>query len=116
VANPTEHRFLIPEHYSLADHFGQAWRMIPGDRRRHRVRLRFAPEVADTVTEAIWHRTQQEQPHDDGGVTLSFEIDGLDEIVFWVLGYGPHCIVEEPSELRDRVVELVYATAQGYKE
>jgi len=111
---PTEQHFELPEDFSLDEYFGQAWRMIPGDRRRHRIRLRFDAAMADTVAGAVWHRTQQEELDDDGGVTLSFEIDGLDEIVWWILGYGPHCVVEEPTELRDRVAELADATARRY--
>jgi predicted DNA-binding transcriptional regulator YafY len=112
----TRQRFDVPEDFSLTQHFGQAWRMIPGDRRGHRVVLRFNPEVADTVSETVWHPTQQEQLHDDGSVSLRFEIDGLDEITWWVLGYGPHCAVQEPAELRQKVAELPQATARRYIE
>ncbi|MEM8739716.1 MAG: WYL domain-containing protein [Planctomycetota bacterium] len=113
---PTDQTFNAASGFSLDAYFGQAWRMIPGDRRRHRVRLRFAPAVAETVSETLWHRTQAAEHHDDGGVTLRFEIDGLNEIVWWILGYGPHCVVEEPAELRELVATISEATTRLYTE
>jgi hypothetical protein len=41
-------------------------------------------------------------------------VDGLDEIVWWVLGYGPGATVIEPPELIERVRELAHATAERY--
>lgn len=34
------------------------------------------------------------------------KVDGLDEIVWWILSMGPHCVVNKPPELADRVGEL----------
>jgi predicted DNA-binding transcriptional regulator YafY len=33
-------------------------------------------------------------------------VDGLDEIVWWVLGYGPEVEVLRPPELRRRLADL----------
>jgi proteasome accessory factor B len=107
ACQPTGRTFTRPADFSLADFFGQAWRMIPGDRTRYDVSLRFSPVMAETVDATHWHPTQQTDWHDDGSLTVRFTIDGLDEIVWWILGYGPHCVVEEPAALRERVVNLL---------
>ena len=39
---------------------------------------------------------------------------GLDEIVWWVLGMGPSCVVKRPKELATRVKELAEQVAQRY--
>ena len=113
-ARLTDNTFTLPDSFSLDEYLGQAWRMIPGDRRRHRVQLAFSPEFAETVADTVWHRTQREEPRADGGLTLHFEIDGLDEITWWILGYGPHCTVLAPPELATHVAHLAQATAQRY--
>jgi predicted DNA-binding transcriptional regulator YafY len=53
---------------------------------------------------------------DERGVTrMRFTVDGLDEIVWWVLGMGPGCRVVQPQILADRVKELALATAGQYE-
>lgn len=42
-------------------------------------------------------------------------VDGLEEIVWWVLGYGPGATVLEPPEFIERVRELLTATAKKYE-
>ena len=113
-AELSDDAFEVPEGFSARSYFGRAWRMIPGPE-RHEVRLRFEPAFAETAADTRWHPTQEEAWLDDGSVMLSFEVDGLDEIEWWVLGYGPGCVVEAPRELAERVADLAKATAERYK-
>lgn len=112
-AEPTGEPYDIPAGFTLEKHLGNAWRMIRGER-DHEVVLRFDASVAETVADTRWHHTQESQTHEDGGVTLTFTVSGLDEIVWWVLSYGPHCRVERPAELAERVRTLAAATAALY--
>jgi proteasome accessory factor B len=57
------------------------------------------------VTETTWHHTQGSRGHDDGSITLSFRVDRLEEIVWWVLGWSGEVEVVRPPELREMVVE-----------
>ncbi len=70
------------------------------------VHLRFSPMVSPNVAEVNWHKTQKVQWDDDGRVHFRATVDGLDEIVWWVLGYGPEVEVLEPAELRSRLVAM----------
>ena len=45
----------------------------------------------------------------NGGVTLSFTVDGLDEIVWWVLGWSGRAKVLKPEKLRAMVVDKLRA-------
>ena len=54
----------------------------------HHVRLLFSPKIANNVTEVQWHKTQQVARNPDGSATVDFRIDGLGEIIWWILGYG----------------------------
>ncbi len=101
-----------PEPDALEAFLGRAWRMIPGPRRT--VRVRFESAFAETVADTLWHRDQELIYEEDGRITLAFVVDGLDEIVWWVLGYGPSATVIEPEELRTRVATLAAETAARY--
>ncbi|MFQ5414610.1 MAG: helix-turn-helix transcriptional regulator [Phycisphaerae bacterium] len=94
--------FTIDPKFTLDDYFGNAWLMIRGDKRYH-VKLRFAPKVAGNVEEIVWHKTQRTEYEDDGSLLFEVDVDGIQEIVWWVLGYGDQAVVLEPAELR-RVV------------
>lgn len=41
--------------------------------------------------------------------------DGLDEIVWWVLSMGPHCVVKKPGLLAERVRELAQGIVDVYQ-
>lgn len=102
---PTGRHFEAPEGLSLDAYLGNAWRMIRGNR-TYRVELKFSPLAGPNVAEVNWHRTQQIRWDDDGAVYFTATVDGLREIVWWVLGYGPHVEVLKPKVLRDRVVAM----------
>jgi proteasome accessory factor B len=101
---PADRRFQRPEGLTLEKHLGNAWRMIRGDT-AYDVHLKFSPLISPNVAEVTWHRTQQVAWDEDGCVHFRATVDGLSEIVWWVLGYGPEVEVLEPPELRDRVAE-----------
>ncbi len=109
----TDKPYAIPDDFSLRSHLGNAWRMIRGPK-RYDVAIHFDREFADTVNDTHWHPTQKFEHHEDGSITLEFKVDGLDEIVWWVLSMGPHCRVKKPAELIQRVKELAQATADRY--
>jgi hypothetical protein len=62
----------------LRAYFGNAWAVYRGDV-SYEVEVRFVPEAAALVTETTWHHTQQARRNEDGSVTLSFRVDGLQE-------------------------------------
>jgi len=110
----THRRYAIPKNFSLDKQMGQAWRMMRGAK-RYAVALRFDAEFADGIESTQWHATQTIETLPDGGLIFRCEVDGLDEIVWWILGYGPHAAVIEPRELADRVRDLAAATAHQYE-
>jgi len=109
----TDQGYVIPEGFSLQDHFGKAWRMIPGNH-VYSVELHFDAKFAETIADTHWHDTQEIEWQEDGSILFRCEVDGLDEIVWWVLSMGPHCVVRQPRELVKRVKELSQQTASKY--
>lgn len=110
----TDKPYAIPDDFSVEAFRGKAWRMIRGDGVVRRIVIDFEPMVADTVSETNWHPTQHVELHDDGSITFTCDVEGLDEIVWWVLGYGPHARVREPRELAEQVRQLALATTRRY--
>lgn len=99
----TDHVAVIPLDFDVREHFGNAWSVYRGTP-THKVKLLFDSSVAVQITETIWHHTQRVQRHRDGSVTLKFIVDGLEEIVQWVMGWSDSVVVEEPAELRELLV------------
>lgn len=111
---PTGRAYDIPPDFSVEKHLGNAWRLIPG-KTEHDIVLRFAPPIAETVSDTLWHPTQSVEHNADGSITMRFRVSGLDEIVWWVLSMGPSCRVIEPPELAERVRTLATQTAAIYE-
>lgn len=110
---PLRKSFTTPASFSLERYLGNAWRMMRGER-EYAVELCFDPHFAQGISETYWHRTQEFRHRDDGSLVMNFRVAGLDEIVWWVLGMGPHCRVIRPAALRDRVRELASRTSALY--
>ena len=104
----------VPDEFDLRAYFGKAWAVYRGDR-TYEIELLFKPEAASIVTETIWHPTQKATKHADGSLTLTFQVDGLQEIVSWIVSWSRWVKVIEPSELRDSVAEHHLAAYQQYQ-
>ncbi len=114
-AKLTDRQFTPPAGFSLPKYLGNAWWMIRGDK-SYKVELRFDKEFADNIGSTHWHKTQRIEWHDDGSITFRCKVDGLDEIIWWVLSMGPHCTVVEPKELAERVCQFAKQMLQQYRK
>jgi proteasome accessory factor B len=107
-------RFAIPKGFSIERHLRNAWLLIPGKGGDDRVLVRFKPFVARNVAEEIWHKTQQLEFEADGSLLFRAQVTGLNEIMWWILGYGDQAEVLEPAELRQMVAQRVTSMASMY--
>jgi hypothetical protein len=110
---PTDEGFEIPRDFSVDKHLGNAWRMIRGEK-SYEVELDFDADFAETIADTHWQITQDVIWHDDESITFKCVVDGLDEIIWWILGMGPHCVVKKPRELAERVKALAMAVVEKY--
>lgn len=94
----------IPSEFDLKTYFGDAWSVYRGDK-KFDVEIEFSKEAAELATETLWHASQRVRRKKDETVHLHFRVDGLNEIVHWVLGWSNRAKVVEPVELRDLVVQ-----------
>ena len=101
---PMDAHSVVPDDFDLRNYFGNAWGVYRGDQ-THEIELLFARDAADLVTETTWHSTQKAVRHQDGSVTLSFVVDGLNEISYWLLGWSGRVTVIRPDTLRLTVLD-----------
>lgn len=103
-ADPQGLKFPLPEDFSLQDHLSGSFGIFQGDGQPHRVRVRFAADVARIVEESRWHHSQKFTRQPDGRLLAEFELGDLTEIKSWILSFGSKAIVLEPVELRDEIL------------
>jgi proteasome accessory factor B len=101
----TSERFAIPKGFSIERHLGNAWQLIPEPGADQRIVVRFEPLVARNVAEVIWHPTQKLEFQRDGSLIYRARVSGLNEIVWWILGYGDQVEVLRPKKLRVMVAD-----------
>ncbi len=111
---PTDETFDRPENYRIEDKLGAAWRLIP-EGKEHKIVLEFTKKVATNVSEVLWHKSQQHQILEDGRCRMTFTVDGLGEIAWWVCGYADQVVVVKPPELRDRVEKMLHSAIKQYE-
>jgi predicted DNA-binding transcriptional regulator YafY len=78
--------------------------------------VRFSPQVAGRIRERIWHRSQVEKERSDGSLEIALQVNDLDEVERWVLGWGEHVEVIAPRELVDRVRRTVERVRKLYRD
>ena len=110
-----QEKYELDPGFSLDEYFGNAWLMIRGDRRYH-IRIRFLPKVAGNVDEVLWHRTQHTQHEPDGSLIFEVDVDGIEEIGWWVLGYGDQAQVLDPPELSEWVAQHAERMLEFYRK
>lgn len=63
--------------------------------------IRFSADVAaEYITARRWHPSQVVTPLPDGGLELRMRVNGAQEVVSWVLGFGARAEVIAPQSLR----------------
>ncbi len=100
----TDDTAVIPRLFDLREYLGNAWSVYRGAE-SYDIELLFTKEAASVVTETIWNHTQNTRRNSDGTVTMTFTVDGLDEIVRWIVGWAGRVKVVKPEALRKKVVE-----------
>lgn len=106
----------VPDDFDLDAYLGNAWSVYRGTP-TYDVEILFAPEAASQMAETKWHPTQRVVMHRDGSAMLHVRVDGLDEIVWWLLGWAPFARVVQPKKLREMLVgELQAALARNSKD
>lgn len=100
-----EETYRIPTRFSVDAYLRNAWHLIPEPGPDREVLVRFQHQVAQNVAEVMWHKTQRVARNGDGTLDYRVTVSGLNEISWWILGYGDQAEVLAPDELRALVAQ-----------
>lgn len=81
----------------------------------HQHFLQILPRIRTHAEIRFRHPTQKVHKNKDGSVTFHFQIDGLNEIVRWILGWGNRVKVIQPPKLRKMVIDQLQQTLRAYE-
>lgn len=111
-----EDRVQVPRGFTIDRYLRNAWHLIPEPGRDREVHIRFGPQVATNVAEVIWHKTQRVEPRSDGSLDFYVKVSGLNEISWWILGYGDQAEVLQPPELRTLIARHIAHLTRVYEQ
>ncbi len=109
-----DEQFQVPRSFSIERYLGNAWHLIPESGPDQDVLIRFSPMVARNVAEVVWHKTQKVSTRDDGSLDFQVRVSGLNEISWWILGYGDQAEVLKPERLRQLIAQRAGRMMQMY--
>jgi predicted DNA-binding transcriptional regulator YafY len=107
--------FTDGEDFDVYKFIGGAWETKP-EGKSYDIKLHFSSEIASSVAQVRWHSTQTVIFNEDGSVIMEFCVDGLNEILWWILSYGAEVHVLAPQVLRDKVSSVAQSIAKLYDQ
>ncbi len=111
-ASLTERPFTVPDDFDFDAYTAASFGVVV--EAPEPVRLLFEPRWALYVQEHAWHPSQQASVRDDGRVELRVEVGTGEELVRWILSFGPGVRVLEPASLAEAVARELRATLERY--
>lgn len=111
----TTERFKKPD-FDVKAYAQSRFRAFSGEGKPVRVRVRFSPEKAGYIIRTRRHPTQVVEVLTDGSVIWQVEVPLSEDLVHFIVGYGPHARVLEPEELRQQVVAWARGAVEANAE
>jgi proteasome accessory factor B len=102
---PLDERYRLPHGFSLQRYLRNAWHLIPEPGPDAEIVVRFQPLVAGNVAEVVWHPTQRLVWNADGSLDFHATVSGVQEVSWWVLGYGDQAEALAPAALRELIAQ-----------
>ena len=109
----TDRRFSPRADFDFADYTASSFGVVAEP--AVRVVVRFAGSHASIVRERTWHPSQRLADTADGGLVLEMQVGGTEELVSWILSFGPGAEVIEPERLRDEVASALERALAPYR-
>lgn len=112
-ATLSDQHFEMPPDFDPKKLLDATFSRYAGDGKPQTIRLLFDKEVANWVTERLWHPHQKIKRLKSGEVELEFPAKGLFEVQRWVLSWGHWVKVRAPGELAHNVKTEVRLMAEN---
>ena len=112
-----EEHYTIPDDFDVATYRGTAWGLLRGEAGAPvDVELLFTAQAGRWVQEEDRGVPLTVESRPDGSVLVRLRVGITDEMVRWILGYGPECRVLAPDTLRQRVRTMAEETVGLYRD
>jgi proteasome accessory factor B len=107
--------YTVPKSFSLERHLRNAWFLVPGPEPVEDIVVRFQLLVARNVAEVLWQKTQRCEFQVDGSMLFHAPVSSVNEIVWWILGYGDQAEVLQSPKLRRFVAHRARTVVERYE-
>ncbi|MCI0713899.1 MAG: WYL domain-containing protein [Chloroflexi bacterium] len=110
-----DEEFDVPADFPGLEILRNAWSIFFGDETVEVV-MRFHPEVVRRVKETRWHPSQalQEDTEKPGYLLMQIEVSDTTDLKPWIRGWGAHCEVLKPDDLRQQLMGEARRLAELY--
>ncbi len=105
-------KFDLPGDWDPKKNFPSLGGLLPG--KEEDVVIHFDPTVEAYLKHLLWPRKTKITPKNKSTLEFKSHIHVNDEIVNWIIGFGPLAKVVEPQSLVDQVKEKLTATLERY--
>lgn len=96
---PLGAHFTRPQDFSLDAYLDKSWSLITG-RKRFDIELEFAASLAPLFLASQHHPGEKVAQRKNGTILYRVELDSLEEIARWLMGFGGTARVIAPDDLR----------------
>ena len=111
----TAEKYTVPEGFDISKEVDLSFGIWHNNEAPEDYELLFDSNLANYILEREWHKNQIMEQNEDGSVYLKFSSNQRQQILSWVLGFGPSVTVLAPEGLKQDVMASVKAVAEKYK-
>lgn len=108
-------QFTRPADFDPAAYLAGSFGIFAGDGPRIIVRVRFSAVVARILQEKQFHASQAVMLEPSGSLLATYSLSSFEEFTSWLLSFGPHAEVLEPTDLRTKMIESLSASLGNYR-
>jgi len=108
-------RFFVRPEYHFQERHRHSFRVMVGEGKPQRVKIRFDEKTARYIREAHWHESQRILKGEDGGLILELTVSEPREVLWYlVFPWADGAEILEPQWLREEAAQLARKIYERY--
>ena len=110
----TSETFTVPEGFDISKEVDLSFGIWHNNEAPEDYELLFDSNLANYILEREWHQNQVMEQREDGSVYLKFSSNQRQQVLSWVLGFGPTVTVLAPESLKKEVSKSAKEVLKKY--
>ena len=106
-------QFTIPDDFSADNYLWNSFG-IYSPTGSYEVEIDFTSNVAEYISENLWHPSQEQERLEDGTLRLKLKLGSLDEVAQWILSWGTDAYARQPKQLQKKLLTLSQSITKKY--